>query len=149
MQNTALVVGANGVIGGALAAHLAALPEWEVVGLSRRGGPPDGPVRHVAADLFDSAGVREALRAHPGVTHVFYAAYQDRPTWSALVEPNVAMLRSVLDAVASTAPDLRHVSLRSSTSTSSTSSRRERPIRAGRGRPSARRSSRGSGSATR
>jgi nucleoside-diphosphate-sugar epimerase len=110
MSTTALVVGARGVIGGPLAAHLAGLPDWDVVGLSRRGGPADGSVRHVAADLFDPASLREALRAHPEVTHLFYAAYQHRPTWSALVEPNVTMLRNVLDAVASTAPDLQHVS---------------------------------------
>lgn len=111
MTNTALVVGANGVIGGTLAAHLATLPGWDVVGLSRRGGPADGPVRHVSADLFDPASVRAALRAHPGITHVFYAAYQDRPTWSELVEPNVTMLRTVLDAVPDVAPALQHVSL--------------------------------------
>jgi len=111
MTNTALVVGARGVIGGTLADHLAGLPDWDVVGLSRRGGPPDGRVRNLAADLFEPSGLREALRAHPEVTHLFYAAYQDRPTWSALVEPNVTMLRNVLDAVAVTAPDLQHVSL--------------------------------------
>ncbi len=49
MSRTALVVGANGVIGGRLAAHLRAKPEWEVIGLSRR----PGPGRHVQADLFD------------------------------------------------------------------------------------------------
>jgi nucleoside-diphosphate-sugar epimerase len=111
MTRTALVVGARGVIGGTLANHLAGLPDWNVVGLSRRGGPADGPVRHVAADLFDPASVRDALRAHPGVTHVFYAAYQDRPTWSELVEPNVTMLRTVLDVADEVAPDLQHVSL--------------------------------------
>jgi hypothetical protein len=41
MTNSALVVGALGVIGGTLADHLAGLPDWDVVGLSRRGGPPD------------------------------------------------------------------------------------------------------------
>ncbi|MDT7654141.1 MAG: hypothetical protein QOI36_5547 [Pseudonocardiales bacterium] len=111
MQQTALVVGANGVIGGTLATHLAGRPDWDVVGLSRRGGPSGGQVRHVTADLFDPGGVREALRGHPDVTHVFYAAYQDRPTWSALVEPNLTMLRNVLDAVAVSAPGLQHVSL--------------------------------------
>jgi nucleoside-diphosphate-sugar epimerase len=110
MTRTALVVGARGVIGGTLAEHLAGLPDWEVVGLSRRGGP-DGPVRHVAADLFDPGSVRDALRAYPGITHVFYAAYQDRPTWSELVEPNVTMLRTVLDVAEDAAPDLQHVSL--------------------------------------
>jgi nucleoside-diphosphate-sugar epimerase len=111
MQQTALVVGANGVIGGTLATHLAGRPDWDVVGLSRRGGPSGGQVRHVTADLFDPGGVLEALRGHPDVTHVFYAAYQDRPTWSALVEPNLTMLRNVLDAVAVSAPGLQHVSL--------------------------------------
>jgi nucleoside-diphosphate-sugar epimerase len=111
MQQTALVVGANGVIGGTLATHLAGRPDWDVVGLSRRGGPSGGQVRHVTADLFDPDGVLEALRGHPDVTHVFYAAYQDRPTWSALVEPNLTMLRNVLDAVAVSAPGLQHVSL--------------------------------------
>jgi nucleoside-diphosphate-sugar epimerase len=111
MDKKALVVGARGVIGGTLAEHLATLPEWDVVGLSRRGGSADGPVRHVAADLFDPDAVRAALRAEPGVTHVFYAAYQDRPTWSELVEPNVTMLRTVLDAAEAMAPELQHVSL--------------------------------------
>ena len=108
MTQPARVVGARGVIGGTLAEHIAGLPGWNVVGLSRRGGPADGPVRHVAADLFDPASVRDALRAHPGITHVFYAAYQDRPTWSELVAPNVAMLRTVLDVEL---PELQHVSL--------------------------------------
>ncbi|MDT7653803.1 MAG: hypothetical protein QOI36_5209, partial [Pseudonocardiales bacterium] len=31
MQQTALVVGANGVIGGTLATHLAGRPDWDVV----------------------------------------------------------------------------------------------------------------------
>ena len=107
MTGTALVVGANGVIGGTLAAHLRALPGWDVVGMSRR----PGPGRHVQADLFDPASVRAGLQEHPDVTHLFYAAYQDRPTWSELVAPNVTMLRNVLDGVAATAPDLAHVSL--------------------------------------
>jgi nucleoside-diphosphate-sugar epimerase len=111
MPHTALVVGANGVIGGTLATHLAGLPDWDVVGLSRRGGPSRDGIRHVSADLFDPDGLRSALRAHPGITHVFYAAYQDRPTWSELVAPNVTMLRNVLDAVTATAPGLAHVSL--------------------------------------
>lgn len=76
-------------------------------GLSRRGGP-DGPVRHLRADLFDLAGLRSVLAAHPGVTHVFYAAYQDRPTFSELVAPDVTMFRNVLDALPA---GVEHVSL--------------------------------------
>jgi hypothetical protein len=55
-----------------------------VVGLSRRGGP----VRHVAADLLDPQRTRDALTGLPGITHHFYAAYQDRPTRAASSGPN-------------------------------------------------------------
>ena len=51
----ALVVGAQGVIGRNLAEHLASSGEWEIIGLSRRGGQASGPVRHIAVDLLDSA----------------------------------------------------------------------------------------------
>jgi nucleoside-diphosphate-sugar epimerase len=108
---TALVVGAHGVIGRTLVQHLGSTGDWDVIGLSRRGGTPAGRVRHVAVDLLDAETGRSGLAALQDVTHIFYAAYQDRPTWSALVEPNVAMLKNVLDAVEPVAHGLEHVSL--------------------------------------
>ena len=109
-DRTALVVGARGVVGTNLIEHLAADGGWDVIGLSRRGGA-DGPgVRHIAADLLDPAAMGDIAAELAGVTHVFYAAYQDRPNWSELVAPNVAMLGAVLDAVRA-APLLSHVSL--------------------------------------
>ncbi|MEV0703062.1 SDR family oxidoreductase [Saccharopolyspora sp. NPDC050389] len=107
----ALVVGANGVIGRNLVEHLATLPDWEVIGLSRRGGENTDRVRYVAVDLLDPQDTRAKLRELTGVTHVFYAAYQDRPTWAELVPPNMAMLTNVVDAVEAAAPGLRHISL--------------------------------------
>ena len=114
MSQTALVVGAQGVIGRNLVDHLAASGDWDAIGLSRRGGagePPREGVRHVAVDLLDPADARAKLAPLAGVTHLFYAAYQDRPSWAELVEPNVTMLRNVLDAIEPAAPGLRHVSL--------------------------------------
>ena len=109
-DRTALVVGARGVVGTNLIEHLAAEGGWDVIGLSRRGGA-DGPgVRHIAADLLDAAAMGDIEAELAGVTHVFYTAYQDRPSWSELVAPNVAMLGAVLDAVRE-APLLSHVSL--------------------------------------
>ncbi|HEY0812568.1 MAG TPA: SDR family oxidoreductase [Pseudonocardia sp.] len=110
-DNVALVVGARGVIGGNLVNHLEELGGWQVIGLSRRGGESSGPVRHVRVDLLDADDTRSAL-AHLGdVTHVFYAAYQDRPSFAELVEPNQRMLVNVLEAVEPVAPQLRHVQL--------------------------------------
>ncbi|WP_211230292.1 NAD-dependent epimerase/dehydratase family protein [Inquilinus limosus] len=40
-RKVALVVGAQGVIGRNLVQHLATLEDWNVIGLSRRGGEPE------------------------------------------------------------------------------------------------------------
>ena len=109
-ERTAVVVGAHGVIGSNLISHLQAAGGWEVVGVSRRGGTDSPGLRHVAVDLTDREATRAVAAEMACATHVFYAAYQDRPTWSELVGPNVAMLANVLDAVA-VGPALEHVSL--------------------------------------
>lgn len=112
MDKVALVVGARGVIGTNLVEQLVSLPEWQVIGLSRRGGVDiPGRVRHVAVDLLDPDDTRSQLSALTEVTHVFYVAYQDRPTWAELVAPNLAMLVNVVDAIEPVARGLRHVSL--------------------------------------
>lgn len=99
------------MIGGGLVEHLAGLGGWEVIGLSRRGGPSTGRVRHVSVDLLDAGDTAAKLGKLTDVTHVFYAAYQDRPTWAELVPPNLAMLVNVVDAIEPVAKNLRHVSL--------------------------------------
>ncbi|MFM0340242.1 SDR family oxidoreductase [Paraburkholderia fungorum] len=110
-KKVALVVGAQGVIGRNLVDHLATLGDWEVIGLARRGGAARERVQYVAVDLLDPVDTRTKLRAPDHVTHVFYAAYQDRPSWAELVPPNLAMLANVMDAVEPAATALQHVSL--------------------------------------
>jgi nucleoside-diphosphate-sugar epimerase len=109
-DKVAVVVGAQGVIGRTLVDHLAGLGDWQVVGLSRRPGTPSERVRHIQVDLLDAADCRDELGGLHAATHVFYTAYQDRPSWSALVEPNLAMLVNVVEAL-DDAAELRHVSL--------------------------------------
>ena len=82
-----------------------------MIGLSRRGGTSADGVRHIAVDLLDADDARDKLGDLDQVTHVFYAAYQDRPSWAELVEPNVAMLVNTLDAIEPVALGLEHVSL--------------------------------------
>jgi nucleoside-diphosphate-sugar epimerase len=110
-QNVALVAGARGVIGGNLVEHLRQLDGWQVIGLSRRGGESAGPVRHIGVDLLDADDARRKLAGLTDVTHVFYAAYQDRADVADLVEPNQRMLVNTLEAIGPAAPGLRHVQL--------------------------------------
>lgn len=110
-RKVALVAGARGVIGRNLIEQLEALGDWDVVGLSRRGGTDTARVHHLRVDLLDRQDTLAKLAGSREVTHIFYAAYADRPTWAELVPPNLDMLRNVLDAVEPLARDLRHVSL--------------------------------------
>ena len=52
-MKTAVVVGALGVIGSYIVDALAALPDWQVIGLSRRKGVDRERVRYVSVDLLE------------------------------------------------------------------------------------------------
>lgn len=110
-KKVALVVGAQGVIGRNLLEHLGTLNDWEIIALSRRGGKPTDRIRHIAVDLIDRDECCHKLAHLTEVTHIFYAAYQDRPNWAELVPPNLAMLTNVVDVVEPVAQGLRHISL--------------------------------------
>lgn len=109
-QKVALVVGANGVIGGKLIEELEQ-QQWQVIALSRRGGVDRPAVRFIQVDLLDAQATCTALKTQTHITHVFYAAYQNAPDWAGLVAPNLAMLINVLEAVEPVATGLKHVSL--------------------------------------
>lgn len=110
-RKIALVVGANGVIGRNLIDYLTTLPDWDVIGLSRRGGESSGRVQYLEVDLLNKDDINEKISSFTEVTHIFYAAYQDRITWAELVPPNLAMLVNIVEAIEPIAPGLKHVSL--------------------------------------
>jgi len=111
IKNTALVVGANGVIGSNLIACLEELDNWNIIGISRRGGKNTTKTQYIAVDLLDITDCENKLKALVNVTHIFYAAYRDMPTWSELVPPNLTMLVNVVKTIESVATGLQHVSL--------------------------------------
>ena len=75
-MRSAVVVGAQGVIGRYIVEKLAALPDWQVTGLSRRKGA-DGPrVKHISVDLLDPADANAKLAGLANATHLFFAAFQ-------------------------------------------------------------------------
>jgi len=109
-MNTALVVGANGVIGSSLIDHLLTLENWQVIGLSRKGGQNKERLEFLSVDLLDEEASKQKLQHLSHVTHIFYAAFQDRPTWAELVPPNLSMLMNVVKAVEPVAVNLQHIS---------------------------------------
>lgn len=107
----ALVVGANGVIGSSLIEHLLTLNNWNVIGLSRKGGENREGLSYISVDLLNKEDSLRKLQSLSRVTHIFYAAFQDRPTWAELVTPNLAMLVNVVEAIEPIARELQHISL--------------------------------------
>jgi len=114
-MKTAVVVGAQGVIGRYIVEKLASLPDWNVVGLSRRQGA-DGPrQRHVSVDLLDAGDAKEKLHGLAQATHIFYAAFQAGSGPAADYAKNIAANRDMLvnsvSAIDGAAPGLQRVVL--------------------------------------
>ncbi len=91
----ALVAGAGGIIGHAVAHELMNLG-WSVRGLGRRSVPG---IPSIAADLTDPKATAAALAGAKDTTHVFYAALSPDPHLSTEAERNAAMLAALLDGL--------------------------------------------------
>lgn len=107
----ALVAGALGVVGRGLVDHLLQSPEWDVVALSRRAVAPQARLQPISVDLLDRSHCEAALAGLHDVTHLFYVAYATRPSHAEEVEPNLRMLRNLMEVLGPAAPGLQHVSL--------------------------------------
>jgi len=110
-----MATSAMGIIGRNLIQHLSSLPkeEWSVIlAVSRRPLDFESRARHLPIDLLNRDEVRRfAEKEFKGVTHVFFAAYQEKPTLAEQVPPNLAMLVNLVDAVEEFSGSLVHVSL--------------------------------------
>ncbi|MCJ8140100.1 SDR family oxidoreductase [Falsirhodobacter halotolerans] len=107
MAQSALVVGATGIQGSAIAAQLVERG-WAVHGLSRNPQDQVG-VLPVAADLTDRDALGKALEGL-APTHVFLTSWLRMPTEAENIRVNGGMVRNVLEALRS-AESVRHVSL--------------------------------------
>ncbi|MGV9863415.1 SDR family oxidoreductase [Rhodococcus koreensis] len=110
-RKVALVAGATGVNGRNLLRQLVESPEWDVVAVSRRAPDIEGDYRHISADLLDADDAQSRLSHLSDVTHIFFSAYIEKPTWAEMVEPNMALLTNLLNAIEPVASDLQHVNL--------------------------------------
>jgi nucleoside-diphosphate-sugar epimerase len=110
-RKKAVVVGALGVIGRKLVEHLGNLGDWEVVGLSRRAPDFESKARFISVDLLDRTDAESKLGGLDDVTHIFYAAFQGRPTWAEHGAPNLAMLVNAVEPIAAASKGLKHIHL--------------------------------------
>lgn len=110
-ERVALVSGATGVVGRRLAEHLASR-QWRVIAVARRVPQSGGRLEWLALDLTDAAAVHASARQFAGVTHVFHCARYPHSTGTEEpIEPNLAMLRNVVEAVERHSALLEHVHL--------------------------------------
>jgi len=118
-SRTILIAGASGVIGAAAVEHFATLPDWRVIGVSRRRPDvaADLAYEHLALDLNDAEACAAAAGSFAGVTHVVYAALFEKPGlvpgWyeQDQMQTNLAMMRNLMEPVRSAAKGLTHVSV--------------------------------------
>jgi nucleoside-diphosphate-sugar epimerase len=107
MTNTALVVGATGIVGSATASLLVK-SGWQVFGLARHPVSLDG-VKTVRADLQDPSGLSAAL-SETRPSHVFICTWARQATEAENIRVNSAMVRNLLEALRP-ARTVRHVAL--------------------------------------
>ena len=112
---TAVVVGALGVIGRYIVERLASLPDWQVIGVSRRTGEARERVRYIPVDLLDAPAATAKLAQVRDATHVFYAAFQPSAgaaaNFAANVAGNLAMLVNSVSAIERASDRLERVVL--------------------------------------
>ena len=107
----ALVAGALGVSGRALVNHLAALEDWEVVGLSRRSPEVESSARYISVDLLNRSEADAVIRSLGDLSHIFYAALYWGSNIFDEVAPNLAMLQHLVEVVESHSPSFRKIVL--------------------------------------
>lgn len=107
MTESALVVGATGIVGNAIS-RLLVDRGWQVAGLSRRATEQPG-VTPVVADLNDPAALSAALKGL-APTYVYLATWSRQATEAENIRVNAALVRNVLDALSQDG-SVRHVAL--------------------------------------
>ena len=114
-QKTVVVVGALGVIGRYVVTKFSGLPDWKVVGLSRRQGEDRDNVRYLPVDLLDAGEASSKLASLKATTHIVYCAVQAAGSQAADfargIDINRNMLVNAVSAIDAAAPGLERVVL--------------------------------------
>ncbi len=110
-RRTALVNGVHGLIGSYVAEDLLATGDWDVIGVSRRGGVSVGNLHHEAVDLLDRDALDAVVARHPDITDLFFAAYAPGRDPAHDTAMNAALMDNTLDALRTAGAPVRHAVL--------------------------------------
>ncbi|ABE36748.1 NAD dependent epimerase/dehydratase family protein [Paraburkholderia xenovorans LB400] len=116
-MNKILIVGALGAVGQCALEHFESLPEWQVVGASRRKPVFPTKAEWVSVDLRDRADCEAKLGQLRDVTHIAYTAVYEKADvtrgWSEMdhVQINLDMLKNCIEVVEKASTNLRHITM--------------------------------------
>jgi len=112
VKKCAVVAGAAGIIGRNLILYLSKQKDWDTIyALSRRIPDYESRAQHLSIDLLDQKETEAGTKKLTNVTHIFFAAYQEKPTLKEQIPPNLRMLVNLVEALEKVAPKLEHVAL--------------------------------------
>jgi nucleoside-diphosphate-sugar epimerase len=115
-----LIAGASGLVGSAAIRLFSQLDDWDVVTVSRRTPPGVERLRatFIPVDLLDQQRCSEVFGRMADVTHLAYAAVNEKPGdlvggWRdrEQMQTNLTMMRNLFEPLAASAKDLQHVSV--------------------------------------
>ena len=110
-RKKALIAGVLGLVGRNMAAHLAELGDWDVVGISRRFPDFESRFHHLSVDLADASDCATKLGSLRDVTHVFYAARAPHSDPAEEAVLNRQMLGNLVETMEANNGALRHINL--------------------------------------
>ncbi|GAB3046950.1 SDR family oxidoreductase [Spirosoma pulveris] len=109
-SNVALVVGGNGIIGRNTTRYLESAENWkQVIVTSNRPLDYDTTASTVQMDLRDPSSLDRKAAMLAAVTHVFYAAYMERPTLAEQTSDNLLLLQNLVEGLERHAPAFKHI----------------------------------------
>jgi nucleoside-diphosphate-sugar epimerase len=117
LRRKVLIAGASGLVGHAAVRHFAKLPDCEVVAVSRRVPEALQGAQFLSVDLLDSRRCADLFGSMADVTHLIYAAVNEKPGLMAgwldreQMQTNLTMLQNLFEPLAGAARNLQHVTL--------------------------------------
>lgn len=109
-MRTALVVGANGIVGRNLTQYLESTNNWKIIAASYSPLEFQTKAVQIKLDLTDREAVIKQKDILKDITHVFFAAYVEKKTLAEQTSVNLEIMKNLIDGLEPIANELTHIS---------------------------------------